>query len=244
MVTTCNYNILSNSRTLFLTTAHTKTYQFVMSSPVFAWWRVPTMSSASMLTFLPAGDCLTTNSLFQLSILNYLGLGLGLILRSKVSRSVCLGIKHPSGLTTGFLLPSDNCGFVDVGRCLWREDGSVVYNCCWPSSEQSLSGPSLVGLATICYCLRFETSQFIASYDSQGYGGGIRTPQILTLWKRKNYLTFSGNRTPVVQPVDCLKTDWATPAPLFYIKQMQLDFSFAWSRGYVWPTQIKINFIW
>jgi hypothetical protein len=31
-----------------------------------------------------------------------------------------------------------------------------------------------VGLATTFYCLRFETSLFVASYDSQGYGGGIR----------------------------------------------------------------------
>jgi hypothetical protein len=30
--------------------------------------------------------------------------------------------------------------------------------CCWPSSAQSLSGPSPVGVATILYCLRFETS--------------------------------------------------------------------------------------
>jgi hypothetical protein len=28
---------------------------------------------------------------------------------------------------------------------------------------------------TIFYCLRFETSLFVASYDSQGHGGGIRT---------------------------------------------------------------------
>jgi hypothetical protein len=27
---------------------------------------------------------------------------------------------------------------------------------------------------TIFYCLRFETSLLVASYDSQGYGGGIR----------------------------------------------------------------------
>jgi hypothetical protein len=27
---------------------------------------------------------------------------------------------------------------------------------------------------TIFYCLRIETSLFVASYDSQGYGGGIR----------------------------------------------------------------------
>jgi hypothetical protein len=32
-----------------------------------------------------------------------------------------------------------------------------------------------MGLVTIFYCLRFETSLFVASYDSQGYGGGIRT---------------------------------------------------------------------
>jgi hypothetical protein len=29
-------------------------------------------------------------------------------------------------------------------------------------------------LAIIFYCLRFETSLFVASYDSQGHGGGIR----------------------------------------------------------------------
>jgi hypothetical protein len=33
---------------------------------------------------------------------------------------------------------------------------------------------SAVSNATIFYCLRFETSLFVASYDSQGHGGGIR----------------------------------------------------------------------
>jgi hypothetical protein len=32
-----------------------------------------------------------------------------------------------------------------------------------------------LGLATIIYWLRFETSLFVASYDSQAYGGGIRS---------------------------------------------------------------------
>jgi hypothetical protein len=36
------------------------------------------------------------------------------------------------------------------------------------------SGPSPLGLKTIFYCLTFETSLFVASYDSQGHGGGIR----------------------------------------------------------------------
>jgi hypothetical protein len=31
-----------------------------------------------------------------------------------------------------------------------------------------------LGLATIFYCLRFETFLFVASYDSQGHGGDIR----------------------------------------------------------------------
>jgi hypothetical protein len=31
---------------------------------------------------------------------------------------------------------------------LWREDESVVYNCCWPSLAQSFSGPSPAGLIT------------------------------------------------------------------------------------------------
>jgi hypothetical protein len=39
---------------------------------------------------------------------------------------------------------------------------------------QSLSGPSPLGLETIFYCLTFETSLFVASYDSQGHGGGTR----------------------------------------------------------------------
>jgi hypothetical protein len=40
--------------------------------------------------------------------------------------------------------------------------------------SQSFSGPSPLGLETIFYCLTFETSLFVASYDSQGHGGGIR----------------------------------------------------------------------
>jgi hypothetical protein len=84
-------------------------------------------------------------------------------------------------------------------RPLSREDGSVVYNFCWTSPAQSLSGQSPAGLNTIFYCLIRDSpnlegqvpvfisprnrvarlypqvlgSLFVASYDSQGYGGGI-----------------------------------------------------------------------
>jgi hypothetical protein len=70
---------------------------------------------------------------------------------------------------------SDSCGFVGLRRPLWREDGSAVCNCNWPSPAQSFSGPSSVGLVAIFYCLRFETFLFVASYDSQDHGGGIRS---------------------------------------------------------------------
>jgi hypothetical protein len=53
-----------------VTTVHVKRSQFVISSPVVAWWRFRTVPSASVLTFIPAGDCLVANSLFQLSTLN------------------------------------------------------------------------------------------------------------------------------------------------------------------------------
>jgi hypothetical protein len=95
-------------------------------------------------------------------------LSLSLTLRLTVSRPVCLGIKHPSG-TYGQIFITVRQLRVFMWGALWREDGSVVYDCCWPSPAQSFSGWSPVGLATIFYCLRFETSLFVTSYDSQSY---------------------------------------------------------------------------
>jgi hypothetical protein len=115
--------------------------------------------------------------------------------RRSVDQSVLVSSTH-LGLTTRFLLLSGSCGFVDVGRSLWREDGSVVYNCCWTSpvilgSEsrgssdhillpQIRESPNLEGQFTVFISPRnkvahFEPqtlgSLFFASYDSQGYGG-------------------------------------------------------------------------
>jgi hypothetical protein len=91
-------------------------------------------------------------------------------LRLTVGQSVCIGVEPQ-------LLLFDSYGLVFVGRPLWREDGSVFCICSWSSPAQSFSGPSPLDLATIFYCLSFvgfETSLFVASYDSQGHGGGIR----------------------------------------------------------------------
>jgi hypothetical protein len=48
------------------------------------------------------------------------------ILQPTVSRPVCLGISTHLGLKTRSLILSDGCRLVDVGRSLWREDGSQV----------------------------------------------------------------------------------------------------------------------
>jgi hypothetical protein len=47
------------------------------------------------------------------------------------------------------------------------------------TSQRSLSWVQIpFGLVPIFYCLRFETSHFVASYDLQGHSGGIR-PRLL-----------------------------------------------------------------
>jgi hypothetical protein len=75
---------------------------------------------------------------------------------------------------TRYLLLFDSYSLVFVGLPLWREAKSVFCICSWNLPAQSFSDPSPLGLATIFYCLRFETSLFIASYDSQGHSEGIR----------------------------------------------------------------------
>jgi hypothetical protein len=76
--------------------------------------------------------------------------------RRSVGQSVLVSSTHLRPKTRCVSL-SDSCGFVVVGRSLWREDECVVYNCCWSSPAQSFSGPSSAGLIIIFYCLRFET---------------------------------------------------------------------------------------
>jgi hypothetical protein len=88
--------------------------------------------------------------------------------------SVSLGVQPHLGLLARYWLLFDSYSLVYVGRPLWREDGSVFCTCCWPLPAQSISVQSPLRLVTIFYCLRFEISLFVASYHSQGYGGGVR----------------------------------------------------------------------
>jgi hypothetical protein len=117
-----------------------------------------------LLTSLPSFDHLTSSSwrwLIPSSWLTFhcnspairslprLSFRVKAMLRWTTSRPVCLGLKPRRVLKTRFLLLSGSCRFVDVEHPLWREDGSVVYNCCWPLPAQSFSGPNPAGLMTI-----------------------------------------------------------------------------------------------
>jgi hypothetical protein len=89
-----------------------------------------------------------------------------------VSTSWC---RAPSGAHDQILITLWQLLSCFMGRPLWQEDGSVFCICYWSLPAQSFLGPSSFGLATIFYCLRFETSLFVAYYDSQGHSGGIRS---------------------------------------------------------------------
>jgi hypothetical protein len=81
---------------------------------------------------------------------------LKILLWPTVSQPVSVSSTH-LGPKTRYLLLSQSFEFVDEGCCLCRDDGSVVYNCCWHSPAQSFFGPSPAEPMTIFYCLRFET---------------------------------------------------------------------------------------
>jgi hypothetical protein len=87
--------------------------------------------------------------------------------------SVCLGITH-LGLTTRFLLQSDSCGFVDVGglsltrRRVCRLQLLLAFASAVVLGSESRETRDHILLSQIRDFL------FVASYDSQGYGGGIR----------------------------------------------------------------------
>jgi hypothetical protein len=73
---------------------------------------------------------------------------------------------------TRFLLLSDSCWFVDVGRSLTR--GQVCrLQLLLALASADIFGSDSHGTRDHNYCFRYETSLFVASYNSQGYGGGI-----------------------------------------------------------------------
>jgi hypothetical protein len=150
MVTTSNCNVFSNTCTRLLTTAHTKSSQVVFTSRFLVtnpnnilYLRPYWLANVSQLNPTLAVISQQPPTLLKLKLKLCYD-------RWSVGQSVLVSSAH-LWLTKRFLLLSDSCRFVDVGRSLWRENGSAVYNCRLSSPVQSFLGPSPEGLVTIFY---------------------------------------------------------------------------------------------
>jgi hypothetical protein len=94
-----------------------------------------------------------------------------------VGQSVHLSVGLPSGAHDHIIF-SESCGFLDVGRLIWREEGSVVYSysCFWGFPAQLLPGSSLTELVTIfyCHCLVWDSPNLLRERERERdkVGGG------------------------------------------------------------------------
>jgi hypothetical protein len=108
-----------------------------------------------------------------------------LILQPMVSRPVCLGVEHQFGAYDQILISlclSIIFIVLHIRLPLWREDRSIVSSAIthWSESHRTRNHTSLFHLRlarnrVAKLYLWALGSLFVASYDSQGYGGGILT---------------------------------------------------------------------
>jgi hypothetical protein len=153
------------------TIIHFTNLQYLNQSPVF-WVRysVTVLPSRRIFTSVFSAPCRTRGSgtLLSLSVsMCKLSRSLSLMLRPTVSRPVRHGIEHPSGAYDKIFIT------VRQLRVCWSGAFSLTRGRV-RLLQLLLALASAVILASESHCLRFETSLFVASYDSQGYGGGIR----------------------------------------------------------------------
>jgi hypothetical protein len=91
-----------------------------------------------------------------------------------ISKSWC---RAPSGAHDQIFITVDSYSSTVTVLFLWGtlsdERRGLSFGYAAGPRQQSFSGPSPVGLVTILYCLIFETSLFVVSYDSQGHGGAV-----------------------------------------------------------------------
>jgi hypothetical protein len=138
-------------------------------------------------------------------------------LRLTDNQSVCLGVEPHLGLMTRYLLLFDNYDLFF-----------------WGAFSNERVGLSFVHAVTVFYCVRFETSLFVASYDSQGHGGGSRTRlatgTVLTL--SQSHISTDGQS---ISKTECRATSGAHDQIFVTLWQLRSCFSGAPSltRGWV-----------
>jgi hypothetical protein len=165
--TTGNYSATANLHNSQITIAPAKSFatHSVFSRPFLVTASNNGYSSASVLKSSLNGGSLPIELFSCLSLM---------LLPTIQSASLSWNKAPVWGLRPDFYYRQTVSCLLIWGGSLWQEDGSVVYNFCCGSPTQSFSGPSPLALVTMFHCLRSKTSLFVASYDSQGYGGGIR----------------------------------------------------------------------
>jgi hypothetical protein len=142
------------------------------------------------------------------------------------------------------------CGFVDVRRSLWRENGFDVYSWCWSSPAHSFLGPSPAGLVTIFYCLWFETNTTLRTkspiFIPQEEVGPVVPPDIGLNWIPKSKSKLCYDR-PFSRPV-CLGIKLPSgPYDQIFITLRQLqacwcgEFSLRRGRVCPWPNSVSSN---
>jgi hypothetical protein len=108
----------------------------LVSSNVWGSW--PDVLCCLTVTALPCGTPSLTRRQARVTNKD------GVILRPTISQPVFPGARPPSGIRNRIIfsfpwkLSLDSYWFFIMGRPLWREDGSVIYSCCW-ASQRSIS---------------------------------------------------------------------------------------------------------
>jgi hypothetical protein len=167
--TTSNYSTTTNLQNSQITTVPSKPFPvcYVFTSRSHRTASNSGDSSASraqVLSLQPSMQIsaeLTTDSL-------------SLILRPTVSRPVYLGMKHASRAYDHIFITVKQLQVCWSGALSLARGRVCRLELLLALASAVILGSKSLGTQTIFYCLKIETSLFVVSYDSQGYGGGVR----------------------------------------------------------------------
>jgi hypothetical protein len=180
-------------------------------------------------------------------------------LRQTVSRPVCLGVRRPPIWDPQpiFISPSNLiqtvAGYFVASSPTRGRVCNLLYNCFWDLPEQPLLGRSPVELTAIFYCLIWDSpnlegqlspralgSLFVASYDSQGYGGGILHTFITSLLRFKARYSKDPMELSMLNVVCGAKYTKYVRVPTLRTQQIyrEAERKFTWSMHKEWGRKI------